>query len=162
MEKSSIASTYEKHKHVTIIFLVTIYTLHIKTDGCIIVEPLSEIKEELFHNVCVSVCVYQRFRCHMNILSLGPLTPLLQLSVLLFSVSSEALLRCFPPHFISSRKVLILLTCWALACAYDLCCFAFMLIAYGEQCRICDLRRRFNKTRDQAWSLKRFGVAEFY
>lgn len=40
-----------------IIFLVIICTLHIKTDDCIIVEPLSEIKEELFHNVCVSVCV---------------------------------------------------------------------------------------------------------
>lgn len=58
IEKSSVASTYEKHKHGTVIFLVIVYTLHIKTDGCIIVEPLSEIKEELFHNVCVSVCVY--------------------------------------------------------------------------------------------------------
>ena len=55
IEKSSIASTYEKCKHVTIIFLVIIYKLHIKIDGCIIVEPVSEIKEELFHNVCLCV-----------------------------------------------------------------------------------------------------------
>ena len=37
------------------------------------------------------------------------------------------------------------------------------LIAYGEQCRICDLWSRFSsRTRDQAWSLKNFCVAEFY
>ena len=34
------------------------------------------------------------------------------------------------------------------------------VIADGEQCRICDLRRRFNfRTRDQAWSLKSFCIA---
>ena len=39
-----------------------------------------------------------------------------------------------------------------------------MVIAYREQCWILDLwRRRFSFwTRDQAWSLKRFCVAEFY
>ena len=38
-----------------------------------------------------------------------------------------------------------------------------VLIAYGEQCRIRDLRRRFSfGSRDQAWSLKSFCVAEFY
>ena len=38
------------------------------------------------------------------------------------------------------------------------------MIAYGECCWICDLRRRrFNfGTRDQAWSHKSFCVAEFY
>ena len=36
-------------------------------------------------------------------------------------------------------------------------------IAYDEWCRICDLWRRFSfGTRDQAWSLKSFCVAEFY
>ena len=37
-------------------------------------------------------------------------------------------------------------------------------IAYGERCRIRDLwRKRFSfGTRDQAWSLKSFCVAEFY
>ena len=35
--------------------------------------------------------------------------------------------------------------------------------AYGKRCQICDLQRRFTfKTRDQAWSLKSFRVAEFY
>ena len=34
------------------------------------------------------------------------------------------------------------------------------VMAYGEQCRIHDLRRRFSfRTRDQAWSLKSFCVA---
>ena len=39
-----------------------------------------------------------------------------------------------------------------------------IVIAYGEQCLICDLwRRRFSfGTRDQAWSFKSFCVAEFY
>ena len=38
-----------------------------------------------------------------------------------------------------------------------------VVIAYGEWCRIRDLRRRFNfGIRDQAWSLKSFCVAEFY
>ena len=39
-----------------------------------------------------------------------------------------------------------------------------VLIAYGEQCQIIDLwRRRFSfGTRNQAWSLKSFCVAEFY
>ena len=37
------------------------------------------------------------------------------------------------------------------------------LLAYGEQCQIHDLWRRFSfRTRDQAWLLKSFGVAEFY
>ena len=42
--------------------------------------------------------------------------------------------------------------------------FALILIAYSEPCQICDLRRRRFSfwTRDQAWSLKSFGVAEFY
>ena len=36
------------------------------------------------------------------------------------------------------------------------------LIAYGEQCWILDLWRRFSfMTKDQAWSLKRFCIAEF-
>ena len=35
--------------------------------------------------------------------------------------------------------------------------------SYGEWCQICDLQRRFNfRTRDQAWSLKTFCIAEFY
>ena len=39
-----------------------------------------------------------------------------------------------------------------------------LVIAYGKRCQICDLqRRRFSfGTRDQAWSLKSFRVAEFY
>ena len=37
------------------------------------------------------------------------------------------------------------------------------VIVYREQCRILDLRRRLSfGTRDQAWSLKSFCVAEFY
>ena len=37
------------------------------------------------------------------------------------------------------------------------------MIAYGEQCRIRDVWRRFSvSTRDQAWSLKSFCVANFY
>ena len=37
------------------------------------------------------------------------------------------------------------------------------MIAYGEWCQIPDLQRSFNfGTRDQAWSLKSFCVAEFY
>ena len=37
------------------------------------------------------------------------------------------------------------------------------LIAYSEWCQICDLQRRLSfMTRDQAWSLKSFCVAEFY
>ena len=37
------------------------------------------------------------------------------------------------------------------------------LIAYGEPGQICDLWRRFSfGTRDEAWSLKSFYVAEFY
>ena len=38
------------------------------------------------------------------------------------------------------------------------------VITYGERCQICDLqKRRFSfGTRDQAWSLKSFCVAEFY
>ena len=37
-----------------------------------------------------------------------------------------------------------------------------LLIAYAERCRIYDLQRRFSfGTRDQAWSLKSFCVAEF-
>ena len=37
------------------------------------------------------------------------------------------------------------------------------MIAYGEQCKICDRWRRFSfGTRDQAWSLKSFCIAEFY
>ena len=38
------------------------------------------------------------------------------------------------------------------------------VMTYGEQCRIHDLRRRRISfgTRDQAWSLKSFCVAEFY
>ena len=40
---------------------------------------------------------------------------------------------------------------------------ALKMTAYGEQYWICDLRRRFIfGTRDQAWSLKSFCVAEFY
>ena len=36
------------------------------------------------------------------------------------------------------------------------------MIAYGEQCRIHDLQRRFSfGPRDQAWSLKSFRAAEF-
>ena len=39
-----------------------------------------------------------------------------------------------------------------------------IVIAYGEQCLMCDLRRRRYRfgTRDQAWSVKSFCVAEFY
>ena len=38
-----------------------------------------------------------------------------------------------------------------------------VMIAYSERCGIRDLRRRFSfGTRDQAWSLKNFCVAEFY
>ena len=38
-----------------------------------------------------------------------------------------------------------------------------IVIAYGEQCLIYDLRRRFRfGTRDQAWSFESFCVAEFY
>ena len=38
-----------------------------------------------------------------------------------------------------------------------------ILIAYGEWCQILDLWTRLSfKTRDQAWSLKSFCVAEFY
>ena len=42
--------------------------------------------------------------------------------------------------------------------------FMVVLIAYGEWCRICDLRRRrFSfRIRNQAWSLKSFCVVEFY
>ena len=42
--------------------------------------------------------------------------------------------------------------------------WASKMIAYGEWCRIRDLqRRRFNfGTRDQAWSLKGFYIADFY
>ena len=42
--------------------------------------------------------------------------------------------------------------------------FFLLLIAYGEWCCIRDLqKRRFSfRTRDQAWSLKSFCVAEFY
>ena len=38
------------------------------------------------------------------------------------------------------------------------------MIAYSERCWICDLRRRRFSfgTRDQAWSLKSFCIAEFY
>ena len=36
------------------------------------------------------------------------------------------------------------------------------LIAYSEHCWICDLQRFSFMTRDQAWSLKSFCVAEFY
>ena len=38
------------------------------------------------------------------------------------------------------------------------------VITYSERCQICDLRRRRFSfgTRDQAWSLKSFCVAEFY
>ena len=37
------------------------------------------------------------------------------------------------------------------------------LRAYSEWCPICDLQRRLSfMTRDQAWSLKNFCVAEFY
>ena len=40
---------------------------------------------------------------------------------------------------------------------------SMLLIAYSEWCLICDLQRRFSfGTRDQAWSLKSFCVAEFY
>ena len=39
---------------------------------------------------------------------------------------------------------------------------AIQLIAYGEQCWICDLRRFNFGTRDQVWSLKSFCIAEFY
>ena len=39
----------------------------------------------------------------------------------------------------------------------------WIVIVYGERCQICDLWRRFSfRTRDQAWSLKNFCVAEFY
>ena len=39
----------------------------------------------------------------------------------------------------------------------------FLVIAYGERCQIFDLQRRFSfGTRDQAYSLKSFCVAEFY
>ena len=38
---------------------------------------------------------------------------------------------------------------------------AIQLIAYGEQCWICDLRRFNFGTRDQVWSLKSFCIAEF-
>ena len=41
--------------------------------------------------------------------------------------------------------------------------FEEVVIAYGEWCWIRDLQRRFSfRTRDQAWSLKSFCVAEFY
>ena len=36
------------------------------------------------------------------------------------------------------------------------------MIAYGEWCRIPDLWRFNLGTRDQAWSLKSFYIAEFY
>jgi len=37
------------------------------------------------------------------------------------------------------------------------------MIGYGEWCQIPDLQRSFNfGTRNQAWSLKSFCVAEFY
>ena len=40
---------------------------------------------------------------------------------------------------------------------------SFPLIAYSERCQICDLWGRFGfGTRDQAWSLESFCVAEFY
>ena len=39
----------------------------------------------------------------------------------------------------------------------------WIMIAYSEQCQICDLLRRFSfGMRGQAWSLKSFCVAEFY
>ena len=41
--------------------------------------------------------------------------------------------------------------------------YVMILVAHGEWCPICDLRRRFSfGTRDQAWSLKSFCIAEFY
>ena len=68
----------------------------------------------------------------MDILSLGPLTPLLQLSVLVFSFfRSPASLLSSPLH-LCQKSVDIAQLLVALACAYDLCCVAFMLIAYGE------------------------------
>ena len=37
------------------------------------------------------------------------------------------------------------------------------MIAYGEPCWILDPQRRFSfGTRDQAWSLKSFCIAEYY
>ena len=40
---------------------------------------------------------------------------------------------------------------------------AKILIAYGEQCQICDLRRRFSfGTKDQAWSLRAFVWQRLY
>ena len=38
-----------------------------------------------------------------------------------------------------------------------------LLLAYGEQCLIPDLQRRFSfRTRHQGCSLNNFGIAEFY
>ena len=72
------------------------------------------------------------------------------LSILLFSFIS---LHCSFKIFLSFLAIL-----WNSAFSW------VYLIAYGEQCRIHDFwRRRFNfRTRDQAWSLKSFCVAEFY
>ena len=48
-------------------------------------------------------------------------------------------------------------------CSHEIKRRLLLVIAYGEQCPIRDLRRRFNfGTREQAWSLKSFCVAEFY
>ena len=53
---------------------------------------------------------------------------------------------------------------WVTDCIQPSHPLSFPSIAYGEQCQIGDLwRRRFGfGTRDQAWSLKSFCVAEFY
>ena len=62
--------------------------------------------------------------------------------------------------FINWREVWISL--WGM---FHISCLnnVYRMIAYTERCRICDLWRRFSSgIRDQASSLKRFCVAEFY
>ena len=69
----------------------------------------------------------------MNILSLGPLIPLLQLSVFfVFSFFRSPASLLSSPLSLFQKSVDIAHLLVALACAYDLCFVAFMLIAYGE------------------------------